>query len=102
MDQIQSATAPSTYAPSALPVASVEKRAQIEKTAKAFEASFISSMLGEMSTDTEAQAPFSGGEGEKAFKSFFNDAVAKSIVARGGIGLSKSIASEMLKMQGLS
>jgi Rod binding domain-containing protein len=102
MDQVQSTPALSTYTPSALPAASDEKRAQIEKTAKAFEASFISTMLGEMSTDTDPQAPFSGGEGEKAFKSFFNDAVAKAIVARGGVGLSKSIASEMLKMQGLS
>ncbi len=97
------AALPTTYAPpKALPAATPEKRAQIEKTAKAFEASFISTMLGEMSVGTDAEAPFSGGEGEKAFKSFFNDAMAKSVVSRGGIGLSKSIASEMLKMQGLS
>jgi Rod binding domain-containing protein len=99
MDQALSATSSS---PKTLPVASPEKRAQIEKTAKAFEASFISTMLGEMSVGTDAEAPFNGGEGEKAFKSFFNDAMAKSVVSRGGIGLSKSIASEMLKMQGLS
>jgi Rod binding domain-containing protein len=103
MDQAMSASSSTAYAPpSALPSASPEKRAQIDKTAKAFEASFLSSMIGEMSVGTEAEAPFSGGEGEKAFKSFLNDAMAKSIVARGGIGLSKSIASEMLKMQGLS
>jgi Rod binding domain-containing protein len=103
MDQTLSAAASATYSPPAtLPTASPEKRAQIEKTAKAFEASFISTMLGEMSVGTDAEAPFSGGEGEKAFKSFLNDAMAKSVVAHGGVGLSKSIASEMLKMQGLS
>lgn len=103
MDQALSAASPAAYAPPAtLPSASPEKRAQIDKTAKAFETSFLSTMLGEMSVGVDAEAPFSGGEGEKAFKSFLNDAMAKSVVAHGGIGLSKSIASEMLKMQGLS
>ena len=51
---------------------------------------------------TEAAAPFGGGEGEAAFKSFLTDAFAKSLSKHGGIGLAKDISKEMLKMQGLT
>jgi Rod binding domain-containing protein len=47
-------------------------------------------------------APFGGGEGEKMFKSFFTDAVAKQVTKSGGIGVADQVAKEMLKLQGLS
>ena len=78
------------------------KRGQIEKTAKDFEASFLSVMLGQMFKDVGAQAPFSGGHGEAAFKSFLGDAMAKQMVQHGGVGLADRVAKEMLKLQGLS
>lgn len=99
----QALVATSTLAPpAALPKASPEQLAKIEKTAKAFEASFLSSMFGQMSKGTQPDAPFSGGQGEDVFRSFLDEAMAKSMTERGGIGLSKSITAEMLKMQGLS
>jgi Rod binding domain-containing protein len=70
--------------------------------AKQFESQFLSVMLGQMFEGTEISAPFGGGEGEAAFKSFLTDAMAKSITRQGGIGLAKDISREMLKMQGLS
>ena len=93
-----------------LPTAPVEaqsaeqlaKRGQIEKTARDFEASFLSVMLGQMFKDVGAQAPFSGGHGEAAFKSFLGDAMAKQMVQHGGVGLADRVAKEMLKLQGLS
>ena len=93
-----------------LPTAPVEaqsaeqlaKRGQIEKTAKDFEASFLSVMLGQMFKDVGAEAPFSGGHGEAAFKSFLGDAMAKQMVQHGGVGLADRVAKEMLKLQGLS
>ena len=36
------------------------------------------------------------------WKSFLTDAMAKQTVKRGGIGLSDTVAKEMLKLQGLS
>jgi Rod binding domain-containing protein len=92
------------------PVAPVEaqsaeqlaKRGQIEKTAKDFEASFLSVMLGQMFKDVGAEAPFSGGHGEAAFKSFLGEAMAKQMVQHGGVGLADRVAKEMLKLQGLS
>jgi Rod binding domain-containing protein len=95
-----SATAP--FSASTTTVATPEQRAKIAKTAQAFEASFLSSMLGHMFTGVDADAPFSGGSGEQAFRSFMTDAIATSMSKAGGVGLAKSVTAEMLKMQGLT
>jgi peptidoglycan hydrolase FlgJ len=89
-------------AKAAAKVATPEQRAKIEKTAKGFEASFLSSMMGQMFEGTEIEAPFGGGAGESAFRSFLMDAMAKSMADRGGVGISSVVTREMLKMQGLS
>jgi len=78
------------------------KRAAIKKTAQDFEASFLSQAFGSMSEGVEISEPFGGGQGEKMFKSFLNDAMAKQVVKSGGIGVAASVQREMLKMQGLS
>ena len=82
--------------------AELAKRADISKTAKDFESSFLSVMLGQMFKDVNQPGMFGGGQGEDAFKSFMSDAMAKKVVASGGIGLSATIQKEMLKLQGLS
>ena len=97
----------STFSPPTAPVEAqsaeqLAKRGQIEKTARDFEASFLSVMLGQMFKDVGAQAPFSGGHGEAAFKSFLGDAMAKQMVQHGGVGLADRVTQEMLKLQGLS
>ena len=93
-------SAPKTV--SAAPTAAdTARRAAISKTAKDYEASFISSMLGNMFDGVETSAPFGGGEGEKAFKSFLMDAIGKKVVQAGGIGVAASVQREMLKLQGL-
>jgi len=82
--------------------AQTANRAAIHKTAQSFESQFISSMLGEMFEGVTTEAPFGGGEGEGAFKSFLMDAMAKQMTKAGGIGVAASVQREMLKMQGLS
>jgi len=76
-------------------------RERIAETAQAFEASMISSLLGEMFKGTEVSAPFGGGAGEDAFRSFLTEAIAKQMAAGGGLGLADDLAREMLKLQGL-
>ena len=78
------------------------QRTRIEKTAQSFEASFLSSMFGQMFEGTDVSEPFGGGAGESAFRSFMTDAIGRSMAAHGGIGLARSVTAEMLKMQGLS
>ena len=97
-------TAPA--APGAAPAtptpAEIAKRAAIAKASKDFESSFLSVMLGQMFKDVNTSAPFGGGPGEDAFKSFMSDAMAKQMVKAGGIGLASTVQKEMLKLQGLS
>ncbi|HEY9218009.1 MAG TPA: rod-binding protein [Phenylobacterium sp.] len=77
------------------------RRSNVRRTAQDFEASFLSVMLGEMFQGVEAGGMFGGGEGEAMFKSFLTDAMAKQMAKAGGVGLSDTIAREMLKLQGL-
>jgi flagellar protein FlgJ len=81
--------------------AELAKRGQIAKTAQDFEASFLSVMLQTMFQGVKQEEPFGGGQGEEMFKSFMSEAMAKQMAKAGGIGLSKSVQAEMLKMQGL-
>lgn len=77
------------------------KRADIAATAQAFEASFLAIMLQDMFDGLEVGAPFGGGQGEAMFKSFLSEAMAKQMAKAGGVGLSDTVAREMLKLQGL-
>ena len=92
----------SPLARSNLHAATPAQRARVEKTAQSFEASFLSSMFGQMFEGTDVSERFGGGAGESAFRSFMTDAMGKSMASHGGIGLAKSVTAEMLKMQGLS
>lgn len=89
-------------APQTLTADQLARRGEIQTTAKAFEATFLSVMLSQMFKDVGAEAPFNGGHGEEAFKSFLSEAMAKQMVDSGGIGLTDNVAREMLKLQGLS
>lgn len=103
MDLAASSTfAPPSPQPTIQTAQDLAKRGQIAKTAQDFEASFLSVMLGEMFKDVGAEAPFNGGEGEQAFKSFLSEAMGKQMARNGGVGLSDRVAQEMLKLQGLS
>lgn len=99
---LKASTASAASAAASAKVATPAQRGRIEKTAQQFEASFLSQMFGQMFEGTEVSAPFGGGAGESAFRSFMTDAIAKSMAGHGGIGLAKSVTQEMLKMQGLS
>jgi Rod binding domain-containing protein len=85
--------------PVAQPTADADP-AKIRKTAQDFEASFLSVMFNQMFEGVSTAAPFGGGMGEQAFRSFLTDAMAKSMVQQGGIGMSDQIARELMKLQG--
>ena len=78
------------------------KRSQIAKTAKDFEASFLSAMINTMFEGVSTDGPMGGGQAEQTMRSFMNDAFAKGMAQHGGIGLAPSIQAQMLKLQGLS
>lgn len=76
-------------------------RAKMADTGKAFEAQILSTMMQSM-FDGVGGGTFSGGEGEKQFKSLLVDAFAKQTVKAGGLGIADQITREMLKLQGLT
>ncbi len=105
MTDLSAAAIPLTALKPAAPApptpAQLATRAQIHKTAQAFESQFLSQMLGQMFEGVSTSAPFGGGAGEEAFKSFLMDAFAKQMTKAGGVGITASVQREMLKMQGL-
>lgn len=73
---------------------------KIKAVASKFEGAFLSVMIGSMFEGVSAPAPFGGGEGEGAFRSFLTEEMAKGVAKRGGVGLSAAVQREMMKMQG--
>jgi flagellar protein FlgJ len=92
----------SLQAPTAMSAAELAKRGQIHKTAQNFEASFLSSMLQTMFKSVSTAPPFGGGPAEDIWKSFLAEAMAKQMASRGGVGVSRDVEREMLKLQGLT
>ena len=90
-----------TQGPTATSAAEMAKRGQISKTAQSFEASFLTTVLQNMFKQVDTSPPFSGGEGEDMWKSFLAEAMAKDMAKHGGVGVSKAVEREMLKLQGL-
>lgn len=88
--------------PTAASTADLARRRKIEEAARAFEASFLSTMLQPMFEGLSTEAPFGGGQGEAMFKSFLTDAIAKQTAKRGGLGVADTVQREMLKLQALS
>ena len=101
MDALPPAAPPVQPPPAADAARDARTRAQIERTAKDFEAAFINQMLGHMFNGVDAPAPFGGGHGEDAFKSFLTEAVAKQMAANGGVGLADDLRRQMLQLQGM-
>jgi flagellar protein FlgJ len=73
--------------------------AAAKKASQSFEGVFISQMLGSMFEGIPTDGPFDGGPGEEMFRSLMVDEYGKQMASQGGIGLSQSIQSELLKMQ---
>lgn len=80
-------------------VAADASNKKIKETANAFEASFLSQMLKPMFEGLSTDGMFGGGEAEATWRSFLLDEMAKKAVSAGGVGLSGTVMSEMLKMQ---
>lgn len=87
---------PLTAAPTATQAANT---ARIRKTAEDFETSFLSQMLKPMFDGLSTDGEFNGGQAEGTWRSFMIDAMAKQAVKAGGIGLTGTVMTEMLKMQ---
>jgi Rod binding domain-containing protein len=73
--------------------------AQIKDSSEQFESVFMTQMLSHMFEGIEPDPMFGGGPGEEVYKSFLLDEYGKSIVKRGGLGLTTAVQAELLRMQ---
>ena len=85
--------------PLATPLAKPAENPAARKTAEEFEAVFINELLSHMDQGQSTEGAFTGGESEGIYRSLFDDAVAKQLAKRGGIGIADNIYREILKMQ---
>lgn len=78
------------------------RTADIEDPARAareFETFFLAHALSLLQADISVEAPFGGGPGEQAFRSFLIDEQARAIVDNGGIGLADAVRRDLLALQ---
>lgn len=86
----------STLLPAAKPQ---EPTPAIKKAADEFESMVLSQMLAPMFEALDTKGMFGGGQGEEMFRPMLIEQYAKGIAKAGGIGLSASVAREMMAMQ---
>jgi Rod binding domain-containing protein len=87
----------STLAPKTL---QPEPSAEIKKAAKDFESMLIGQLMAPMFEALKTDGMFGGGSGEEMFRPMLLEQYAKGITKAGGLGISDSIAREMMRLQG--
>ena len=75
------------------------RRARIDKTAKDYEAGFVTAMLESMFAGINTNKMFGGGSAEGMYRSLLNQEYGKAIAERGSLGIADTIKREMLRMQ---
>lgn len=73
--------------------------AAVQKTAKDFEAFFVTQMLEHMFKDVPVDGFFGGGKSEEIWRSMLLQQYGRAIADRGGIGIADMVSREMLKLQ---
>src|SRR5260370_24588578 len=84
-------------APGAMPA--FDLKAQARTKATEFEASFLSSMFGQMFTGIDGEGPFGGAGGAGVWRSFLSDEYATSFAKAGGSGLAAHVYRALLAQQ---
>lgn len=72
---------------------------EAEKTAKDFEAFFLTQAFSSMFEGIETDTAFGGGPAEKIYRSMLLNEYGKSIAASGGIGIADQVKSVILQAQ---
>jgi peptidoglycan hydrolase FlgJ len=74
-------------------------RTDIDKTAKDFEAMFLSQMFQCMFKGIQADPEFGGGNAENMYRSLMIDEYGKQVAKRGGLGIAEQVSRSMLAAQ---
>lgn len=76
-----------------------EEKAKLKSKANEFEAYFVQQFIDLSAPDASDNPLTGGGETESFFTQKMHEQIAKSVVDRGGIGLSQNVYTQLLKMQ---
>jgi Rod binding domain-containing protein len=100
MDTTAASTAlTSTQQQSIIAPQSGKSHADAAKAAQDFESVFLSEMLGNMYQGVSTEGPFGGGAGEGVMRTLLVDEYAKSVAARGGVGIADNVTRELIRIQ---
>ena len=70
------------------------------KTAQDFESVYMSTMIGQMMSGLSGDGPLAAeGAGGDAWRGMLTEEMAKTISFSGGVGVAKSIYSELIRLQ---
>ena len=72
---------------------------QLRKVAQEFESVFLGQMLETMFEGIDTDGPFSGGHGERVFRSLLLQEYGRTISAQGGIGIADAVVRQLLAVQ---
>jgi Rod binding domain-containing protein len=79
------------------PAASRIEKARV--VAQEFEAVFIGIMLQHMVTGLDGEGPFGAAAGTGIWRSFLTDEYARSVAARGGLGIADAVYQTLIAAQ---
>ena len=87
--------------PAAAPLAAARIFGADRKKAVAqeFEAVFLSNMLEEMFADLAEEGPMGAGAGAGTWRSLLTEQYAKTIAAKGGVGLADQVHRQLIALQ---
>ncbi len=77
----------------------IKDLAEIEATAKDFEAMFVSEMIKPMFEGLDTAPPFGGGKTEDVFRGMMLQEYGKMIAETGQLGIADVVKAEMIKLQ---
>ena len=69
------------------------------KSARDFEAMFITQMLNTMNDGSSEESEFTGGSSEDTWRSFFNQAAAEEMADKGGFDLAPRLMADIIALQ---
>ncbi len=71
----------------------------VRQAAQEFESFFLTQFIETIQSGISTEAPFGGGAGERAFRSFLSEEHARSIVNSGGVGIADRLYRDIIALQ---
>lgn len=81
------------------PTANLKNRAAIAKAAQEYESVFLQEMLSHMFSGIGTDGMFGGGHNEEIYRSMLTKEYAQKLAQNGGLGISKALQAEMIRLQ---